>query len=45
MIPQIVLEEQFCNAKIVGVVLSSKGLPLWRGSGAAAAHQRPRWTL
>ena len=31
MIPQIVLEEQFCNAKIVGVVFSSKGLPLWRG--------------
>ena len=25
------LEEQFCNAKIVGVVFSSKGLPLWRG--------------
>ena len=31
VIPQIVLEEQFCNAKIVGVVFSSKGLPLWRG--------------
>ena len=33
VIPQIVLEEQFCNAKIVGVVFSSKGLPLWRGPG------------
>ena len=31
LIPQSVLEEQFCNAKIVGVVFSSKGLPLWRG--------------
>ena len=31
VIPQSVLEEQFCNAKIVGVVFSSKGLPLWRG--------------
>ena len=32
VIPQSVLEEQFCNARIVGVVFSSKGLPLWRGS-------------
>ena len=31
VIPQSVLEEQFCNARIVGVVFSSKGLPLWRG--------------
>ena len=31
-IPQSVLEEHFCNARIVGVVFSSKGRPLWRGS-------------
>ena len=30
-IPQSVLEEHFCNARIVGVVYSSKGVPLWRG--------------
>ena len=40
VIPQIVLEEQFCNAKIVGVVFSSKGLPL-AGTRTAAAHQSP----
>ena len=33
VIPQSMLEEQFCNARIVGVVFSSKGLPLWRGPG------------
>ena len=32
VIPQSVLEEHFCNARIVGVVFSSKGQPLWRGS-------------
>ena len=32
VIPQSVLEEHFCNARIVGVVYSSKGVPLWRGS-------------
>ena len=31
VIPQSVLEEHFCNARIVGVVYSSKGVPLWRG--------------
>ena len=31
-IPQSVLEEHFCDARIVGVVYSSKGVPLWRGS-------------
>jgi hypothetical protein len=31
VIPPNVLEEHFCNARIVGVVYSSKGVPLWRG--------------
>ena len=31
VIPQSVLEEHLCNARIVGVVYSSKGVPLWRG--------------
>ena len=31
-IPQSVLGEHFCNADIVGVVYSSKGVPLWRGT-------------
>ena len=29
-IPQSVLEEHFCNAKVNGVVYSHKGLPLWQ---------------
>ena len=29
VIPPSVLEEQFCNARIKGVVFSHKGLPLW----------------
>ena len=37
VIPPSVLEEHFCNAKIVGIVFSSKGRPLWRGP----ALQRP----
>ncbi|MXW94515.1 MAG: DUF222 domain-containing protein [Acidimicrobiaceae bacterium] len=32
VIPPSVLKEHFCNARIVGVVFSSDGLPLWRGS-------------
>ncbi len=35
LIPPSVLEAHFCNAKIVGVVFSSEGLPLWRGSALA----------
>ena len=31
VIPQSVLEEHFCNSTIVGIVYSSKGVPLWRG--------------
>ena len=31
VIPPSVLEEHFCNARIVGVVYSGKGVPLWRG--------------
>ncbi len=31
VIPESVLEEHFCNARIVGIVFSSKGQPLWRG--------------
>ncbi|MCY3648920.1 MAG: DUF222 domain-containing protein [Acidimicrobiaceae bacterium] len=34
VIPPSVLEEHFCNAKIVGVVFNSEGLPLWRGSSS-----------
>ncbi|MCY4422129.1 MAG: DUF222 domain-containing protein, partial [Acidimicrobiaceae bacterium] len=30
-IPPSVLEEHFCNARIVGVVFNGKGQPLWRG--------------
>ena len=37
VIPQSVLEQHFCNARIVGVVFSSEGMPLWRGS----AQSRP----
>lgn len=36
-IPPSVLEEHFCDAKIVGIMFRSKGQPLWRGS----ALQRP----
>ena len=31
-IPHSVLEQHFCNSPIVGVVYSSKGVPLWRGT-------------
>ena len=31
VIPQSVLEEHFCNARIKGVVFSSEGMPLWHG--------------
>ena len=31
VIPQSVLEEHFCNARIKGVVFSSEGVPLWHG--------------
>ena len=41
VIPPSVLEEHFCNARIVGIVYSSKGVPLWRGPALAAAHQGP----
>ena len=30
-IPQSVLEEHFCNARVTGVVFSGKGKPLWQG--------------
>ena len=30
-IPPSVLDEHFCNARIVGVVFNGKGQPLWRG--------------
>ena len=30
-IPQSVLEEHFCNARINGVVFSGEGMPLWHG--------------
>ena len=30
-IPQSVLEEHFCNARIKGVVFSGEGMPLWHG--------------
>ena len=30
-IPQSVLEEYFCNARITGVVFSGEGVPLWHG--------------
>ena len=31
VIPQSVLEEHFCNARINAVVFSSEGMPLWHG--------------
>ncbi|MCY3642150.1 MAG: DUF222 domain-containing protein [Acidimicrobiaceae bacterium] len=31
VIPQSVLEEHFCNARITGVVFSGEGVPLWHG--------------
>ena len=31
-IPPSVLEQHFCNSPVVGVVYSSKGIPLWRGT-------------
>ena len=31
VIPQSVLEEYFCNARITGVVFSGEGVPLWHG--------------
>ena len=34
VIPESVLEEHFCNARIVGVVFDSKGQPLWRGTAS-----------
>ena len=30
-IPDSVLDEHFCNARIVGIVFSDKGVPLWQG--------------
>ncbi len=34
VIPESVLEEHFCNARIVGVVFDSEGQPLWRGTAS-----------
>ena len=31
-IPPSVLDKHFCNSPVVGVVYSSKGVPLWRGT-------------
>ena len=31
VIPQSVLEEHMCNARVAGVVFSDKGVPLWHG--------------
>ena len=41
VIPQSVLEEQFCNAKIFGVVYSSKGSAAVAGPGRVPAHASP----
>ena len=37
VIPQSVLEEHFCNARIRGVVFSSEGVPLWHGHSKRVA--------
>ncbi len=37
VIPQSVLEEHFCNARIKGVVFSSEGVPLWHGHSKRVA--------
>ena len=39
VIPPSVLEEQFCNARIKGVVFSSEGLPLWHGHAKRLATE------
>ena len=31
VIPQSVLEEHMCNARVTGIVFSDKGVPLWHG--------------
>ena len=31
VIPQSVLEEHMCNARVAGIVFSDKGVPLWHG--------------
>ncbi len=36
-IPQSVLEEYFCDARITGVVFSSEGVPLWHGHAKRVA--------
>ena len=37
VIPQSVLEEYFCNARIKGVVFSGEGVPLWHGHAKRVA--------
>ena len=37
VIPQSVLEEHFCNARITGVVFSGEGVPLWHGHAKRVA--------
>ena len=39
VIPPSVLEEQFCNARIKGVVFSHEGLPLWHSRAKRLATQ------
>ena len=39
VIPLSVLEEQFCNARIKGVVFSHQGLPLWHSHAKRLATQ------
>lgn len=44
-IPQSVLDEHMCNAKITGVVFSGRGVPLWQGHTTHTATPAQRTAL
>lgn len=44
-IPQSVLDEHFCNARVTGIVFSDKGVPLWQGHAKRRATDAQKRAL
>ncbi|MXZ98294.1 MAG: DUF222 domain-containing protein [Acidimicrobiaceae bacterium] len=44
-IPQSVLDEHFCNARITGIVFSDEGVPLWHGHSKRRATDAQKRAL